>query len=102
MLVNCIRYTIDPNKCDAFDVYAKGWTEIIGSDPSATLIGYFLPTRIAGPTNIAYALIGFASLDAYAAYRERIIADPRGAKLFAEADREGFILNEERSFLTNV
>ena len=102
MLVNCIRYTIDPTKRDAFDAYAKGWTEIIGADPEATLIGYFLPTRIAGPTNTAYALIGFASLDAYAAYRDRILADPRGAKLFDDADRDGFILNEERSFLTKV
>lgn len=99
MLVNCIRYTIDPAKRDAFAAYAKGWTEIIGADPEATLIGYFLPTRIAGPTHTAYALIGFASL---AAYRDRIAADPRGAKLFADADREGFVLNEERSFLTKA
>lgn len=102
MLVNCIRYTIDPAKRDAFEVYAKGWIEIIGNDPEATLIGYFLPTRIAGPTNTAYAMIGFASLAAYAAYRERVVADPRGAKLFADADRDGFIFNEERSFLTRV
>ena len=102
MLVNCIRYTIDPAKRDAFAAYAKGWTEIIGADPEAMLIGYFLPTRIAGPTNTAYALIGFASLAAYAAYRDRIAADPRGAKLFAAADREGFVLNEERSFLTKA
>ena len=102
MLVNCIRYTIDPAKRSAFAAYAKGWTEIIDADPEATLIGYFLPTRIAGRTDTAYALIGFASLEAYAAYRDRVAADPRGAKLFADADHEGFILNEERSFLTKA
>lgn len=102
MLVNCIRYTIDPAKRDAFAAYAKGWTDIITTDPDANLIGYFLPTRIAGRTDTAYALIGFASLEAYAAYRERVAADLRGANLFAAADREGFILNEERSFLTKA
>ena len=102
MLVNCITYTIDPNRHDAFAAYAKGWSDIIAGDPEATLIGYFLPTKIAGRTDTAYALIGFPSLAAYAAYRDRIIADPRGKALFEGAARDGYILNEERSFLTKA
>ena len=102
MLVNCIHYTIDPTRHAEFAAYARGWSEIIDADPEATLIGYFLPTKIAGRTDTAYALIEFASLDAYARYRERAAADPRGAKLFSEADRAGFIRNEERSFLTRA
>ncbi len=102
MLVNCITYTIDPTRTADFAAYAKAWSEIIEADPEATLIGYFLPTKIAGRTDTAHALIGFPSLDAYARYRERAASDPRGAKLFADADCERFIRNEERSFLTRA
>ena len=102
MLVNCIHYTIDPTRQDAFAAYARGWSAIIEADPEATLIGYFLPTKIAGRTDTAYALIGFPSLDAYARYRVRAAEDPRGAALFAHADHEGFIRGEERSFLTRA
>lgn len=102
MLVNCITYTIDPNRRDAFEAYAKGWSAIIDADSEATLIGYFLPTKIAGRTDTAYALIGFPSMSAYASYRDRVIADPRGKALFEQAERDGFIRNEERSFLTRA
>ena len=40
-----------------------------------TLRGYFLPTRFAGPTNVALALIDFADLGAYEAYRAKLAAD---------------------------
>ena len=92
----CIRYVIDPFKRAAFEDYARNWAEIIprcGGD----LIGYFLPHE--GTNNIALALIGFASLADYEAYRARLRADPEGAANFAFAEAERFILSEERTFL---
>jgi len=92
----CIRYTIDPFKRDAFAEYARRWGEIIprcGGD----LLGYFLPHE--GTNTIALALIGFASLADYEAYRARLKADPEGAANFAFAQKERFILSEERTFL---
>ncbi len=97
----CIRYTIDMQKHGDFDQYARNWPEPIqrcGGD----LLGYFLPTRLAGATNIAYALINFPSLSAYERYRETL-ADDEGAKEnFALADRTGCILVEDRSILQQV
>jgi NIPSNAP len=95
----CIRYTLDPFKRDAFEAYARNWLRIIpacGGD----LVGYFLPHE--GTNNIALALISFESLAAYEAYRARLRADKDGAGNFAFAERERFILSEERTFLAPV
>ena len=95
----CIRYVIDPYKRDAFEQYARSWSDIIprcGGD----LIGYFMPHE--GTNNIALALISCESLAAYEAYRARIKADPEGMANFRFAEEEKFILSEERTFLREV
>ena len=92
----CIRYVLDPFKRDAFEKYARNWGTIIpkcGGD----LLGYFMPHE--GTNNIALALISFASLADYEAYRARLKADPEGLANFEFAERERFILSEERTFL---
>lgn len=100
MTVTCfIRYVIDPFQREAFERYARNWLTIIpacGGD----LIGYFLPHE--GTNNIAWALISFESLAAYEAYRTRLKADKAGADNFAFAQKERFILSEERTFLQPV
>jgi len=94
-----IRYRIDPFKRAAFEDYARNWLTLIprcGGD----LLGYFMPHE--GTNDIAHALIGFESLAAYEAYRARLRVDPDSAANFAFAERERFILREERSFLRRV
>jgi len=94
-----IRYQLDPFKRDAFEAYAKRWLEIIprcGGD----LVGYWIPHE--GTNNIAQALISFESLAAYEAYRARLRADDRGKANFQFAEKERFILAEERTFLRRV
>jgi NIPSNAP protein len=92
----CIRYVLDPFKRDSFEKYARNWGAIIpkcGGD----LLGYFMPHE--GTNNIALALISFESLAAYEAYRARLRADPESVENFAFAEKEKFILSEERTFL---
>ena len=100
MTVTCaIRYVLDPFKRDAFETYARNWLTIIpkcGGD----LAGYWVPHE--GTDNIAYALISFASLAAYETYRTRLKSDGEGAANFALAQKERFILSEERTFLRQV
>ena len=55
-----------------------------------------------GTDNIAYGLISFESLAAYEAYRARLKSDSEGAANFALAQKERFILSEERTFLRQV
>lgn len=95
----CIRYVIDPYKRDRFETYARNWLTIIpgcGGD----LLGYFMPHE--GTNNVALALISFDTLAAYEAYRARIMSDEAGRANFELAQRERFILSEERSFLRPV
>ena len=101
MITVCIRYTIDVHKHDDFERYARNWSQPIRRC-GGELLGYFLPTRTAGATNIAYALINFASLAKYEGYREALRQDEEAKENFAFADRSGCILLEERSILQPV
>jgi hypothetical protein len=92
----CIRYVLDPYGLHDFEAYARRWAEIIprcGGD----LIGYFMPHE--GTNNIAIAMISFASLADYEAYRTRLKADAEGAANFRFAQEKKFILSEERTWL---
>jgi hypothetical protein len=96
-----IRYQLDPFRRDAFEAYAKRWIEIIprcGGD----LVGYWLPTKFAGPTNLALALIDFPSLAAYEQYRERLAKDDDNIDSVRRAEESGCILVEDRAFLERV
>lgn len=101
MITLCIRYTLDARKRDDFERYARG---LKGSIPrcGGDLVGYWLPTRFAGPTNIATAMINFPSLAAYEQYRERLGKDPDSAENLRRAEETGCILVEDRTFMEQV
>lgn len=96
MPITCfIRYEIDPFQRDAFRAYAEAWGRIIPRC-GGHLVGYFLPSE--GTNYEAWGLIAFDSLAAYEAYRARLRTDPEGRANFERAQRERFILREERTF----
>ena len=101
MITVCIRYTIDIRKSSEFERYARNWTEPIRRC-GGELVGYFLPTKIAGPTNFALALIDFSSLAAYGQYRDALMKDPNANANVEFADQSGCILVEDRSILQRV
>ena len=101
MITICIRYTIDIHKYADFERYARNWPEPIARC-GGELLGYFLPTKTAGPTNIAYALINFPSLAGYERYREALMNDEGAKQNVAFADHSGCILIEARSVLQQV
>jgi hypothetical protein len=101
MITVCIHYTIDTHKHGDFEQYARNWPEPIRRC-GGQLLGYFLPTRMAGATNSAYALINFPSLADYEKYREALMRDPGAKENFAFADRSGCILIEDRSILQQI
>jgi hypothetical protein len=101
MITVCIRYTVDIHKHCDFEQYARNWPEPIRRC-GGELLGYFLPTKTAGATNIAYALINFANLGAYEQYREALMHDEGAKENVAFADQSGCILIEDRSILQQV
>ncbi|MFP5305457.1 MAG: NIPSNAP family protein [Gammaproteobacteria bacterium] len=97
MPITCfIRYQIDPHKREAFEQYARSWGQAIPRC-GAELVGYFAPHE--GSLTTAYGVYHVDSLAAYEAYRARLRDDPLGRENFAFAQREKFILREDRIFL---
>ena len=97
MPITCfIRYQIDPTKIEQFEEYARNWGQCIPSC-GADLVGYFAPQ--VGSATTAYGVYHIDSLAAYEAYRARLMAHPRGQSNYAFAQREKFLLKEDRIFL---
>jgi hypothetical protein len=101
MITLSIRYTIDARKRAEFEQYARALGSIIPRC-GGTIVGYWLPTRFAGPTNAALALIDFPSLAAYEQYRERLAKDGDNIDCVRRAEESGCILVEDRAFLERV
>jgi hypothetical protein len=96
-VITCfIRYEIDPCKAAAFEEYARNWGQAIPRC-GADLIGYFAPHE--GSATTAYGVYNVANLAAYEAYRARLRDDPGGRANYEFAQRERFILKEDRIFL---
>ena len=96
MLTCIIRYQIDPTKKAQFKTYAQNWGQAIPRC-GADLIGYFAPHE--GSSTLAYGIYNVASLAEYEAYRARLSADPLGQENHAFAQKERFILREDRTWL---
>ena len=97
MPISCfIRYEIDATKRNQFEEYARNWGQCIPSC-GADLIGYFAPHE--GSTTIAYGVYNIDSLAHYEAYRARLGEHPLAKANYAFAQRERFLLKEDRIFL---
>lgn len=94
-----IRYQIDPNKKALFEQYARNWGQAIPRC-GANLVGYYAPHE--GSTSLAYGIYNIDSLAEYERYRERLSRDDVGKENFAFAQREKFLLREDRTFLKLV
>ena len=101
MITLSIHYTIDARKRNDFERYARALGGVIPRC-GGELVGYWLPTKFAGPTNQALALINFASRAAYEQYRERLAKDDDNIESVRRADESGCILVEDRSILERV
>ena len=101
MITLCIRYTLDTSKLAEFEAYARSAAAPIERS-GGKLVGYYAPTKFAGPTNSALALIDFPSLAAYERYREALAADREHVEVARRAAQAGVILVEDRSFLQRV
>jgi hypothetical protein len=98
MITLCIRYTLDPAKLADFEAYARGLVQP-AERCGGRIAGYYLPTKFAGPTNFALALIDFPSLAAYEQYRAKLAADADHTEVARRANQSGCILVEDRSFM---
>lgn len=96
-MITCfIRYHIDPTKKALFEEYARNWGQAI-PECGGDLIGYYAPHE--GSSTLAYGVYNVESLAAYEGYRARLAASDKGLENYEFAQREKFILREDRTFL---
>jgi hypothetical protein len=101
MITLSIRYTLDANKLADFEAYARalpGPVERCGGK----FVAYYLPTKLAGPTNTALGLIDFPTLADYGLYREKLMSDADAVEALRQVEAVGCILSEDRSFVRRV
>jgi hypothetical protein len=98
-MITCyVRYTIDPDRLDAFELYARAWIPLVNS-MGGTHHGYFLPDE---GHDVAVALFTFPSLADYETYRRKRKDDPRCKAAFAIADATKCILHYEGQFMRPI
>src|SRR5580704_17784456 len=98
MITLFLRYTFNPNKIRDFRSYVDTELEPIRRS-GGQVIGYFLPTDFAGPTNEACGLIDFESLAAYEIYRATLANDPEHKTNAAQLEESGVIISVNRSLI---
>ncbi|HYM03447.1 MAG TPA: NIPSNAP family protein [Stellaceae bacterium] len=101
MLTLSIRYTLDANKLAEFEAYAKALARPL-ERCGGKLVAYYLPTKIAGPTNQALGLIDFTDLASYERYRANLLRDEEAAACLKRVEEVGAILVEDRAFIRRV
>jgi hypothetical protein len=101
MYTLCIRYTLDPNRAAHFKAYVEAELAAIRRS-GGKVVGYFLPTDFAGPTNSAYGLIDFSTLASYEHYRHELAEAPEHKANVAELERSGAVIAMHRSIMKRV
>jgi NIPSNAP len=96
MITCVVKYTIDPDQIEAFEIFARRWIELV-DEHGGHHHGYFLPSE--GASDEALALFTFPSFAAYEQYRTLFGVDPE----FIEADRvrdeSRCVVRYERTFM---
>ena len=101
MITLYLRYTIDPNKLADFAAYATA-EQIPIRESGGTIVGYYVPTDFAGPTNEGFGLIDFTSLAEYEIYRAKLAAHPLHKTNAALLESTGALLSIQRSLIQRV
>lgn len=96
-----LRYTVDPNKVSHFRAYVEAEQRAI-RESGGEIVGYFLPTEFAGPTNEAVGVIDFPSLAEYECYRATLAAHPLHKRNVEALDKSGALLSIQRSLIERV
>lgn len=101
MVTLCIRYRFNPEKIADITEYFETEQKVIERS-GGKIVGYFLPTDFAGPTDEALGLIDVPSMTEYEAYRERLAADPEHVRNVTRLAQSGSGVAMDRSFIRRV
>lgn len=101
MITLSIRYTFNPDRLADLRTYIEAEAGPIERS-GGKILGYFLPTDFAGPTNQALGLIDLPSLAAYETYRQTLADDPEHKRNVARLEASGAGVMMDRSIIRRV
>jgi len=101
MVTLCIRYKFNPSRLADIRQYFETEQAVIERS-GGRIVGYFLPTDFAGPTDEAIGLIDLPSLTAYETYRQRLADDPEHRNNIDRLEQSGADVAMNRSFIRRV
>jgi hypothetical protein len=101
MITLCIRYKFNPDRITDVSEYFETEQRVMERS-GGKIVGYFLPTDFAGPTDQAIGLIDLRSLAAYEEYRKRLADDPEHKANVARLEQSGAGVAMDRSFIRRV
>src|SRR5262249_21317884 len=88
MMTLCIRYRFNPDRIADVREYFETEQRVIERS-GGKIVGYFLPTDFAGPTDEAIGLIDIPSMAVYDDYRSRLADDPEHKANVARLGQSG-------------
>ena len=95
-MISCVvEYTIDPDKVNLFEDYARRWIAAV-IRLGGTHHGYFLPSRDA--SDRAICIFSFSNMADYEAYRLRVAHDPECVAILEKEKAERSIVRYTGSF----
>ena len=101
MLTLCIIYKFSPDHLKDLTEYFETEQRVI-ERCGGKIVGYFLPTDYAGPTDEAIGLIDLPSLAAYETYRQVLAEDAEHKRNIARLEQSGAGVTMNRSFIRRV
>ena len=101
MITLYLRYTIDPSKSSAFEKYVAEEQQVI-TECGGRVVGYYVPTDFAGPTNEGFGLIDFPSLAEYETYRSRLAKHALHNENVRTLEESGALLYINRAFIQRI
>ena len=101
MMTLCIRYRFNPDRIADVREYFETEQRVIERG-GGKIVGYFLPTDFAGPTDEAMGLIEIPSMAAYEDYRKRLTDDPEHKANITRLEHSGATVAMDRWFTSRV
>jgi hypothetical protein len=101
MITLCIRYKFNPDRIAGIETYFENEQRVIERS-GGKIVGYFMPSDFAGPTDEAIGLIDIPSVSVYEDYRRRLADDPEHKVNVAALTESGAAVSMVRSFIRRV
>jgi len=101
MITLCVRYKFNPDKVAGIQTYFDNEQQVVERS-GGKIVGCFMPTDFAGPTDEAIWLIDLPSIVAYEEYRRKLADDPQHKTNVACLTQSGAEVAMNRSFMRRV